>query len=71
MEKKLRELFGREGGEMQEIGREGGEISYAEFIRAVEKVQVQTFWNTTQGNIVKAHSKKDLQTMQSTLGSTF
>lgn len=68
MEKKLKELFGEN---MHETGREGGEISYQEFIRAVEKVQVQTFWNTTQGNIVKAHSKKDLQTMQATLSSTF
>jgi calmodulin len=68
MEKKLKELFGEN---MHETGREGGEISYQEFIRAVEKVQVQTFWNTTQGNIVKAHSKKDLGTMQATLSSTF
>jgi hypothetical protein len=68
MENKLKELFGEN---MHETGREGGEISYQEFIKAVEKVQIQTFCNTTLGNIVKSHSKKDLQTMQSTLSSTF
>jgi hypothetical protein len=68
METKLKELFGEN---MHETGREGGEISYQEFIRAVEKVQVQTFWGTTQGNIVASYIKKDLSTMQVTLASTF
>lgn len=68
METKLKELF---GGNKEEEGREGGEISYQEFLRAVERVQVQSFWGTTQGKIVASHSKKDLVTMQTTLASNF
>lgn len=68
METKLKELFGEN---MHETGREGGEISYQEFIGAVEKVQVQSFMGTTMGMIVAAKTKKDLPTMQSTLASTF
>lgn len=68
METKLKELFGEN---MHETGREGGEISYQEFIRAVEKVQVQAFWGTTMGMIVASKTKKDLAHMQDTLSSTF
>jgi len=68
METKLKELFGEN---MHETGREGGEISYPEFIKAVEKVQVHSFWNTTQGRIAASHSKKDLPDLQATLASTF
>lgn len=68
METKLKELFGEN---MHETGREGGEISYQEFIRAVEKVQVQAFWGTTMGMIVASKTKKDLAHMQTTLSSTF
>lgn len=68
METKLKELFGEN---MHETGLEGGEISYQEFIRAVEKVQVQMFMGTTTGMIVAAKTKKDLTTMQNTLSSNF
>jgi len=68
METKLKELFGEN---MHETGREGGEISYQEFIKAVEKVQIQSFWGTTMGMIVASKTKKDLATMQETLSSTF
>eukprot|EP01041_Mallomonas_annulata_P013650 gene13650-29003_t len=48
METKLKELFGEN---MHENGREGGEISFAEYIRAVEKIQLQMFWNSTKGKM--------------------
>jgi hypothetical protein len=53
MEEKLRELF---GGNMQETGREGGDISFSEFTSTVEKVQLQTFWKTTKGRIISSTS---------------
>ena len=55
METKLKEMF---GDDMHEEGRQGGEISYDQFIRSVEKVQMQTFWNTTQGEIAASKKKK-------------
>lgn len=55
METKLRELFGEN---MHETGREGGEISYQEFLRAVEKIQQQTFWATAPGKIAAAKGGK-------------
>ncbi len=48
MELKLKELFGED---MHETGREGGEIFFSSFLKAVEKVQMQTFWNTTKGRL--------------------
>ena len=48
METKLKELFGEN---MHETGREGGEISFTEYLKAVEKVQLQTFWSTTKGKM--------------------
>lgn len=55
METKLRELF---GANMHETGLEGGEIGYPEFLRAVERIQQQTFWGTTQGKIVASRGGK-------------
>jgi calmodulin len=49
VEKKLRELFGED---MKETGREGGEISYLHFIKALEKVQMNKFWGTNKGKNV-------------------
>jgi hypothetical protein len=46
MESKLKELFGED---MHESGREGGEITFAKYLNAVEKIQIQTFYNTTKG----------------------
>ena len=51
MEEKLKELF---GGNMQETGLQGGEITFSEFIQAVEGVQLRTFWKTTKGRIVSS-----------------
>jgi hypothetical protein len=51
MEEKLKELF---GGNMQETGREGGDISFAEFVQAVEGVQLRTFWKTTKGKNISS-----------------
>jgi hypothetical protein len=55
METKLRELF---GANMHETGLEGGEIGYPEFLRAVERIQQQTFWGTTQGKIAASRGSK-------------
>lgn len=46
MEMKLKELFGTD---MHETGREGGEIPYDKYIEAVNKVQMNKFWNTNKG----------------------
>jgi hypothetical protein len=48
MESKLKELFGED---MHETGREGGEITFAKYLNAVEKIQLQVFYNTTKGKI--------------------
>lgn len=48
METKLKELF---GDDMHETGRQGGEITFPKYLNAVEKVQMNTFWNTTKGKI--------------------
>jgi len=55
METKLKEMF---GDDMHEEGRQGGEISYEQFIRSVERIQMQTFWNTTKGEIAASKKKK-------------
>eukprot|EP01035_Chromulina_nebulosa_P035294 gene35294-47425_t len=48
MEVKLKELFGED---MHETGRQGGEITFSKFLKAVEKVQMHTFLNTTKGRL--------------------
>ena len=48
MEAKLKELFGED---MHETGTEGGEISYSQFVKAVEAVQLGSFLGTTKGRI--------------------
>ncbi|CAM9528607.1 unnamed protein product [Chrysoparadoxa australica] len=46
MEAKLRELFGEE---MKESGTQGGEISFLEYLAAVQNTQLQTFLSTNAG----------------------
>lgn len=48
MEVKLKEMFGED---LRETGREGGEIKYSRFIRAVERTQMSVFWRTTKGRL--------------------
>jgi hypothetical protein len=68
MELKLKQIFGED---MHESGREGGEITFPKFLKSIEKVQMQTFWGTSQGRLVStkggANAKK-LETMY--LGTT-
>jgi len=49
MEVKLKELFGED---LKETGKEGGEITFPRFMKAVEKTQMTMFWRTTKGRIV-------------------
>jgi hypothetical protein len=53
MELKLRELF---GSNMAETGLQGGEISFTQYLEAVEKIQMGTFWGTTKGRIAAMKS---------------
>jgi hypothetical protein len=46
MEQKLKELFGED---MHEIGIQGGEITYTQFLKSVERVQVNMFLETNKG----------------------
>jgi hypothetical protein len=63
MELKLRQLFGEN---MHETGREGGEITYQEYLRAVERIQQQTFWGTAQGRIAASKGGKPTATLGTT-----
>mmetsp|Transcript_18882 Transcript_18882/g.31594 ORF Transcript_18882/g.31594 Transcript_18882/m.31594 type:complete len:249 (+) Transcript_18882:62-808(+) len=56
MEQKLKELFGED---MHEIGRQGGEITYNQYIASVERVQLNMFLETNKGRIVKKQMKND------------
>ena len=62
MEMKLKELF---GANMLETGREGGEITFQQFVNAVDKVQLNTFRVTTQGKnlLLTSGGKKSLETL--------
>jgi len=51
MESKLKELFGED---MHETGRQGGEITFSSYLKAVEKVQMNMFLNTTKGKIASS-----------------
>lgn len=53
MELKLKELFGED---MRETGQEGGEITFSQYLSAVENIQIQTFYSTTKG---KTAASKD------------
>ncbi len=55
MEAKLKELFGED---MHETGREGGEITFSHYVEAVERIQIQTFWNTSKGRMIARNSGK-------------
>jgi len=48
METKLKEMFGED---MQEFGRQGGEISFSNYLRSVEKGQMNLFTSTNKGQI--------------------
>ena len=63
MESKLKELF---GDDMHETGREGGEITYSKYVAAVERIQMQSFWNTNKGRMVARNGgqKKNATTGQ-------
>jgi hypothetical protein len=63
METKLRELFGEN---MHETGREGGEITYQEYVMAVERIQQQTFWATAPGKIAASRGGKPTISLSST-----
>ena len=43
---------------MHEIGIQGGEINYSQFIRSVEKVQVSMFLETNRGRKAKKAFKE-------------
>jgi hypothetical protein len=64
MEQKLKELFGED---MHETGREGGEITFTKFLKAIEKVQLNMFLSTTKGKIAasKGFSMEKLDKRQS------
>ena len=56
LELKLKVLF---GPGMIESGTEGGEISYIDFLEAVNRAQLDTFVNSEQGQALEAIKKKD------------
>jgi hypothetical protein len=56
MEQKLKELFGEN---MQEFGRQGGEIPYNQYIKSVEKVQLNMFLETNAGRRAKELQRGD------------
>mmetsp|Transcript_27546 Transcript_27546/g.30069 ORF Transcript_27546/g.30069 Transcript_27546/m.30069 type:complete len:242 (+) Transcript_27546:78-803(+) len=56
MEQKLKELFGEN---MQEFGRQGGEIPYSRYIKAVERVQLNMFLETNAGRKAKDLHRSD------------
>jgi hypothetical protein len=62
MEQKLKELFGED---MQEMGTGGGEITFDEFVTAVERVQLNKFLETNAGR-----KAKDLQKLAASFTST-
>lgn len=51
METKLKELFGEN---MQEFGREGGEINFTNYLKSVEKGQMSLFLSTNKGQMVSS-----------------
>jgi len=55
MELKLKELFGEN---MHEIGRQGGEISYAQYVDSVDRVQLNMFLDTNVGRRAKGFRKE-------------
>lgn len=66
MEQKLKELFGED---MHEIGIQGGEINYSQFVKSVEKVQVSMFLETNRGRKAKK-AFKEYESKKSVAGST-
>ncbi len=62
METKLKEMFGED---MQEFGRQGGEITFSNYLRSVEKGQMSLFTSTNKGQIAiskgfgKTNNKKN------------
>mmetsp|Transcript_20156 Transcript_20156/g.45084 ORF Transcript_20156/g.45084 Transcript_20156/m.45084 type:complete len:293 (-) Transcript_20156:316-1194(-) len=56
MEQKLKELFGEN---MHEIGRQGGEITFNQYLQSVERVQMNMFLETNRGRKVKKQFKDE------------
>ena len=61
MEQKLKELFGED---MHEIGIQGGEITYTQFLRSVERVQVNMFLETNRGRKARRAFKEHEASMK-------
>jgi hypothetical protein len=57
METKLKEMFGEN---MHETGREGGEISYQDFVSSLENIQRTTFFSTNQGKIALSKTRTSM-----------
>lgn len=55
MEQKLKELFGED---MHEFGRQGGEITFSQYVLSVERVQLNMFFETNLGRRVKGYDKE-------------
>lgn len=58
MEQKLKELFGEN---MQEFGRQGGEITFETYLKSVEKVQLHMFLETNRGKRAKELQQQQQQ----------
>jgi len=54
MEGKLREIF---GSNMQETGKQGGEINFRQYLEAVERIQYETFSQTSLGKLSRRKGK--------------
>lgn len=68
MEQKLKELFGED---MHEIGIQGGEINYSQFVKSVERVQVNMFLETNSGRKARrAFKEMEKKKLASTTGSS-
>ena len=57
MEQKLKELFGED---MHEFGRQGGEITFSQFLKSVERTQKNMFLETNRGRQLKGAEKEKM-----------
>ena len=58
LETKLREIFGPQANSS---GLESGDITFAAYLRAVEKVQMQMFWKSAKGQVSSLkHTSRDM-----------
>jgi Ca2+-binding EF-hand superfamily protein len=67
MEQKLKELF---GDNMHEFGRQGGEISFVDFVKSMEKVQWNKFLETNLGAQEKKKKERDEEEQKKKEAST-